>query len=154
LEVEYLLADDWSIYGSAGYVDATYDEYIIDEDENNNGNDLTRAPEWTASIGTQVEWQYTANLRGMFRLDYSYQDESFTQANNDPFFVAEEQNIVNARLQVSDAERTWQATLWGRNLTDDDSINSIDGPSTFFFDTYHYSLIAPRTYGVELQYNF
>jgi iron complex outermembrane recepter protein len=154
VELEYLLTEDWSIYGSVGYVDATYDEYIIDEDENNNGNDLTRAPEWTANIGTQVEWQYTDNLRGMFRLDYSYQDESFTQANNDPFFIAEEQNLVNARLQVSDADRIWQATLWGRNLTDDDSINTIDGPSTFFFDTYHYSLIAPRTYGVELQYNF
>ncbi len=154
VEVQYLLTDNWSIYGSVGYVDATYDEYIIDEDENNNGNDLTRAPEWTANIGTQVEWQYTDYLHGMFRLDYSYQDESYTQANNDPFFVAEEQNLVNARLQVSDAENTWQATLWGRNLTDDDSINTIDGPSTFFFDTYHYSLIAPRTYGVELQYNF
>jgi iron complex outermembrane receptor protein len=154
VEVEYVLTENWSVYGSVGYVDATYDEYIIDEDENNNGNDLTRAPEWTANIGTQVEWLYTDNLRGMFRLDYSYQDESFTQANNDPFFIAEEQNLVNARLQVSDADRIWQATLWGRNLTDDDSINTIDGPSTFFFDTYHYSLIAPRTYGVELQYNF
>ena len=154
VEVQYLLTDNWSIYGSAGYTDASYDEYIIDENENNNGNDLTRAPEWTANIGTQVEWQYTDYLHGMFRLDYSYQDESFTRASNDPFFKAEEQNLVNARLQVSDAGKTWQATLWGRNLTDDDSINTIDGASTFFFDTYHYSLIAPRTYGVELQYNF
>lgn len=154
LEVQYLLLDTWSVYGSVGYTDAQYDEYVIDEDENNNGNDLTRAPEWTANIGTQVEWRYTDYLHGMFRLDYSYQDESFTRASNDPFFKAGEQNIVNARLQVSDAEKTWQATLWGRNLTDDDSINTIDGPSTFFFDTYHYSLIAPRTYGVELQYNF
>ena len=154
LEVQYLLRDYWSIYGSVGYTDAQYDQYIIDEDENNNGNDLTRAPEWTANIGTQIEWQYTDYLHGMFRVDYSYQDESFTKANNDPFYKAEEQNIVNARLQISDAERTWQATLWGRNLTDDDSINTIDGPSTFFFDTYHYSLIAPRTWGVELQYNF
>lgn len=154
VEVQYLLMDNWSIYGSVGYTDAQYDEFIVDENENNNDNDLTRAPEWTANIGTQVEWQYTDYLHGMFRIDYSYQDESFTKASNDPFFKAEEQNIVNARLQVSDADRTWQATLWGRNLTDDDSINTIDGPSTFFFETYHYSLIAPRTWGVELQYNF
>lgn len=154
LEVQYLLTENWSLYGSVGYTDAQYNEYIIDENENNNGNDLTRAPEWTANIGTQVEWQYTDYLHGMFRLDYSYQDESFTRASNDPFYKAEEQNIVNARLQVSDADKTWQATLWGRNLTDDDSINTIDGPAAFFSNTYHYSLIAPRTYGVELQYNF
>lgn len=154
VEVQYLLRDNWSIYGSAGYTDASYDEYVIDEFTDNSGNDLTRAPEWTANIGTQVEWQYTDYLHGMFRLDYSYQDENFTRASNDPFFKSDSQNIVNARLQVSDAQQTWQATLWGRNLTDDDAINTIDGPSTFFFDTYHYSLIAPRTYGVELQYNF
>jgi len=154
LEVQYLVLDNWSIYGSVGYTDAEYDKYVIDEFTNNDGNTLVRAPEWTGNIGTQVEWQYTDYLSGMFRLDYSYQDDNFTQANNDPFFKAESQNIVNARLQVSDVSKTWMATLWGRNLTDDDSINTIDGPSTFFFDTYHYTLIAPRTYGVELQYNF
>ena len=154
VEVEYLLQDNWTVYGSVGYTDAKYDEYIIDETTNNNGNELTRAPEWTANIGTQVQWQFTNYLQGMFRLDYSYQDKYFTRANNNPFFMGDEQNLVNARFQLSDSDQTWRASLWGRNLTDDDAVNSIDGASAFFTDTYHYSLIAPRTYGVELQYSF
>ena len=153
-DLERLPRENWTIYGSVGYADAEYDEYEIDEFTDNSGNTLARAPEWTASLGTQVDWSFTDYFKGMFRLDYSYQDEFFTQANNDPFFAADSQNIVNARLQLSDTDQTWAATLWGRNLTDDDNINTIDGPSTFFFPTYHYSLIAPRTYGVELQYNF
>ena len=154
IEVQYLLRDNWTVYGSVGYTDATYDEYIIDEFTDNSGNELTRAPEWMANVGTQVYWQFTDYLQGMFRLDYSYQDKYFTRANNDPFFMGDEQNLVNARFQLSDSNETWRASLWGRNLTDDDAVNSIDGASAFFTDTYHYSLIAPRTYGVELQYSF
>ena len=62
-------------------------------------------------------------LRGMLRVDYSYQDEFFTKPSNDPFFAADSQNLVSARLGLSDADRNWEATLWGRNLTDDDNIN-------------------------------
>lgn len=153
-EVQYVPQENWIIYGSVGYAHAEYDEYIIDEFSDYSGNTLARAPEWTARLGSQVEWSFTDYLKGMLRVDYVYQDEFFTQARNDPFFAADTQNIVNARLRLSDADMTWQVTLWGRNLTDDDNINTIDGPSTFFFPTYHYSLIAPRTYGVELQYNF
>lgn len=153
-EVQYVPQENWIIYGSVGYADAEYDEYIIDEFSDYSGNTLARAPEWTARLGSQVEWSFTHYLKGMLRVDCVYQDEFFTQARNDPFFAADTQNIVNARLRLSDADMTWQVTLWGRNLTDDDNINTIDGPSTFFFPTYHYSLIAPRTYGVELQYNF
>jgi iron complex outermembrane recepter protein len=153
VEFEYLAMDNWSIYGSLGYVDSTYDEYLNSDGNDYGGNDLTRAPEWMGNIGTQVEWQYTDYLAGMFRLDYSYQDSFFTSAANNPFFAGDSQNIVNARLQVSDINQTWRVTLWGRNLTDDDNINTIDGASSFL-PTYHYSLIAPRTYGVELQYSF
>lgn len=154
LEVEFVPMERWMVYGAVGYADAEYDEYIIDEFTDHSGNTLTRAPEWTFNMGTQVDWNFTPNLVGNFRLDYAYQDEYFTQANNDPFFAADSQNLVNARLGISNADRDWEATLWGRNLTDDDNINAIDGPSTPFFDTYHYTLIAPRTYGVELKYNF
>ena len=106
------------------------------------------------NVGTQIDWTFAGSLRAVARLDYAYQDEFFTSASNDPFFAADSQSLVNARLGLSAEDRTWEATLWGRNLTDDDNINSIDGPSTFFFDTYHYSLINPRTYGLELKYNF
>lgn len=156
LEVDFALLERWAVYGSAGYADAEYDEFIVDAEAgiDNNGNKLTRAPEWTFNIGTQGEWNYTPGLLGSFRLDYSYQDDYFTQANNDPFFAADSQSLVNARLGLSDSERVWEAALWGRNLTDEDNLNSIDGSSSPFFDTYSYSLIAPLTYGLELKYNF
>ena len=54
VEVQYVLRENWSVYGSVGYADAQYDEYIVDEFTDYSGNDLTRAPEWTANVGTQV----------------------------------------------------------------------------------------------------
>ena len=154
VELEYMAAESWTVYGSLGYADATYDEFIVDDGTDYAGNSLTRAPQWTFNIGTQTEWMIGNGLRGLFRLDYSYQDEFYTKPSNDPFFAADSQSLVSARLGISDADNTWQATLWGRNLTDDDNINTMDGPAAFSYAAYHYSLIAPRTYGLELKYNF
>jgi len=154
MDFEWLPADDWSIYGSLGYADAQYDEYVLDEGLDYNGNKLTRAPEWNASLGVQTQWDFTDYLRGQFRVDYSYQDDFFLQPNNDKFFVADSQSIVNARVSMGAADAQWQVAIWGRNLTDEDNVNNLFGASSFVFPLYHYALIAPRTYGVELQYNF
>jgi iron complex outermembrane receptor protein len=153
-ELTYALRDNWTVYGALGYADATYDDYVIDEFSDNTGNKLVRAPEWTFNIGTEAIWSLGSALEMRARLDYSYQDEFFTQAGNNPFFAADSQGLLNVRLGLRSANQSWEATLWGRNLTDDDNINTIDGASTFFFPTYHYSLIAPRTYGLELKYSF
>jgi len=154
VEVNWLPAEHWLVFGSLGYVDSTYDDYVLDDTTDYSGNDLTRAPQWTFNVGVQADWNYSERLKGFGRLEYSYQDEFFTQARNHPFFAADSQNLVNARLGISSADGAWEATVWGRNLTDDDNINSIDGASSFVFPFYHYSLIAPRTYGLELKYNY
>ncbi|MCB1841969.1 MAG: TonB-dependent receptor, partial [Halioglobus sp.] len=154
LEFEWIPIDRWMVYGSLGYADAEYDEYVVDESLDNSGNKLTRAPEWTASLGVQTDWNFTDSLLGNFRLDYAYQDEFFTQPNNDPFFAADSQSIENARLGIATADGVWNATLWGRNLTDESNINNLFGASSFVFPFYHYALIAPRTYGVEVRYQF
>jgi iron complex outermembrane receptor protein len=102
----------------------------------------------------QTDWNFTDYLGGTFRVDYSYQDDFFLQPNNDKFFVADSQSIVNARLSLSGGEEQWQVAIWGRNLTDEDNVINLFGASSFVFPLYHYALVAPRTYGVELQYRF
>ncbi|MFU8764048.1 MAG: TonB-dependent receptor, partial [Haliea sp.] len=154
MDVEFAATEIWRIYAAIGYADARYDEYVVDDFTDYGGNTLVRAPEWTANLGAQAEWRFNAGLTGMFRLDYSWQDAFFTRASNDPFFAADSQSLLNARLRLAAADERWAVTLWGRNLTDDDNINTKDGASNFFFPTYHYSLIAPRTYGVELLLSF
>ena len=154
VEVNWLAAPGWLLFGAVGYADSTYDDYVVDENTDYSGNTLTRAPEWTFNAGVQADWEFGNGMSAIARLEYSYQDEFFTRASNDPFFSADSQNLVNARLGLASANRTWEATLWGRNLTDDDNINSIDGASSFVFPLYHYTLIAPRTYGLELKYNY
>ncbi|MEM1114710.1 MAG: TonB-dependent receptor [Pseudomonadota bacterium] len=154
LEVDWVPAENWLIFGAVGYADSVYDEYVLDEFTDYSGNKLTRAPEWTFNAGAQYNWTFGGGLGGIARLEYAYQDEFFTRPNNDPFFAADSQNLVNARLGIRGNDDSWEATLWGRNLTDDDNINSLDGASSFVFPFYHYSLIAPRTYGLELRYNF
>ena len=94
------------------------------------------------------------------RSSTAYQDEFFTcRPNNDPFFMADDsQFVVNARLgECSSAERTaGQLTLWGRNLTDEDNVNSTcSGPVPSLFPLYHYSADRPANLrSAELRYDF
>ncbi len=154
VDFEWVPLERWTVYGALGYADAEYDEYVLDANTDYSGNKLTRAPEWTASLGVQTEWNFSDYLQGSLRVDYAYQDDFFLQPNNDPFFTADSQGIVNARLGISGSDDSWQVTLWGRNLTDDDNVNNLFGASSFVFPLYHYALIAPRTYGAELRFRF
>lgn len=153
-DFEWTPLERWTVYGGVGYAKAEYDDYVVDATTDWSGNTLIRAPEWTANLGVQTDWDFSDYLQGSFRLDYAYQDEFFTQPDNDPFFAADSQGIVNARLGISGGDGSWQFTLWGRNLTDEDNVNELFGASSFVFPLYHYALIAPRTYGAELQFRF
>lgn len=154
VDFEWVPLERWTVYGALGYADADYDEYVLDASTDNSGNKLTRAPEWNASVGVQTDWDFSDYLQGNLRVDYAYQDEFFFQPDNDPFFTADSQGIVNARLGISGGDGSWQFTLWGRNLTDEDNLNDLFGASSFVFPLYHYALMAPRTYGAELQFRF
>ncbi len=154
MDFEWIPADRWRLFGGVGYAKAEYDDYVLDANTDFSGNTLSRAPEWTANIGFTTDWNFTNALAGDLRVDYTWQDDFFLQPNNDPFFTADSQGILNARLGLSTASGNWRAALWGRNLTDEDNINNFFGASSFVFPLYHYALIAPRTYGAELVYNF
>ena len=59
--------------------------------------------------------------------------------------------VYNARIGLQGNDGAWEASLWGRNLGDEE------------YSTYRYVLLpgtfnnhvgAPRTYGLTLRYNF
>jgi len=154
MDFEWIPAERWRVFGGVGYAKAEYDDYVLNDTTDFSGNALSRAPEWTANVGFTTDWNFTNALMGDLRVDYTWQDEFFLQPNNDPFFTADSQGILNARLGLSTSNQQWRAAIWGRNLTDEDNINNFFGASSFAFPLYHYALIAPRTYGVELTYTF
>jgi iron complex outermembrane receptor protein len=69
------------------------------------------------------------------------------------FTDASEKQSVNARVSLIMSDEAWEVALWGRNLTNEDYIETVSD----FSDSLGYlsgRRNEPRTYGVEAYYHF
>ncbi len=147
LEVQALLTDDWSIYGTLGITDTEIEESLArPQDE---GNRTPKNQKYSLNVGTQYVQEF-GGVTGRFRLDYEHRGRKYWHPDNnnsmDPF------GMINARLSME-----WDnfiVTAWGKNLGD-----------TSFWQDYNAALFSGafgdigflntgRTYGVDVQYNF
>jgi len=112
------------------------------EDPTVKGNEAPLVSRNTANAGAQ----YTVPVGGLdlsFRLDYRYTGrtwwEPYNVTSRDPI------DILDGRIALS-GER-WSATLWGKNLTDEE-YNQEFSPGGFLFKA------LPLRYGIEFDYSF
>ncbi|HBA58382.1 MAG TPA: TonB-dependent receptor [Alteromonas macleodii] len=172
LEIELVaqLSDNFRVTSSFGLLDAEFVSFPgggTDQDGNVidlSGARLAGAPDTTFNIGGQYYFPIDAiDAELRFRVDYSYTGDRYIDSNNQEektrtlangdvisFGYVDSVSNVNARVSLMSYDYTWEVSLWGRNLTDEYSPyvdRNIFG-SYLRFDS------IPRTYGVELVYNF
>ena len=148
-----------------GLLDAEFDSFPGGDAEGGDasGNELPYAPKVTASLGAQYYYPLPSIESSLLlRADYAYTDGYYITASNDEgytladgtevaFGEVDSYGTISARIGlVSDAE-TWEVSVWGRNLTDNDYQNY---RFRDFFGTILGGYAMPRTYGVEAKYNF
>ena len=139
LEMNWSATDALSLYASYGYTDSAITGM---EDPSVIGNEAPLVSHNTANAG----FQYDVPVGGLdlsFRVDYRYTGrtwwEPYNTTSRDPI------DIVDGRISLGD-ER-WTATLWGKNLTDEE-YNQEFSPGGFLFKA------LPLRYGIEFEYNF
>jgi iron complex outermembrane receptor protein len=139
LEANWQATDQLNLYASYGYTDS---EITGMEDPTVVGNQAPLVSRSTANAG----FQYGVPVGGLdlsFRLDYRYTGrtwwEPYNTTSRDPI------DIVDGRVSLG-GER-WTATLWGKNITDEE-YNQEFSPGGFLFKA------LPARYGVEFQYTF
>jgi iron complex outermembrane receptor protein len=139
LEMNWKATDALNVYASYGYTDS---DITGMEDPSVIGNEAPLVSHNTANAGFQYDVPVGA-LDLSFRVDYRYTGrtwwEPYNTTSRDPI------DIVDARVALGD-ER-WTATLWGRNLTDEE-YNQEFSPGGFLFKA------LPLRYGIEFEYNF
>ena len=80
------------------------------------GKELDNAPDWTVSSFVQYTHDLPADLVGVARLEHSFIDSFYLDQDLDENLKNDTVNLVNMRYTVSNAENTWEAAVWGRNL--------------------------------------
>ena len=119
-----------------------------------SGNRLANAPEFTVAMFAD----HTIDLGNSGSIDLSadlnFQDEIFFTEFNNNDARQEAFTIVNASVTYRSPGESWFASLWGKNLFDNEVLaNTIIASPLYGFVSVG-SLRPPRTYGITLGYDF
>ena len=153
LEVEFeaLLTPDWSIFGALGIQDSDIEE--IDPAlpvPASLGNRTPKTTKNSLNLGTQVGFALGDSLDGMLRVDFERRGDKYWHPDN--VDVMDPVSLLNARIGIG--SENWNLMLWGRNLTDEFYFEDFNAqpftglPWNIGFPT------RPRTYGIEIRYDF
>jgi iron complex outermembrane recepter protein len=150
--------DNLRIDGSLGYVNYTLvdnedNELLLERDECNGSRCYSpRTPKLTGGLGMQYEFGQSVGGGSITpRLDLVYQSKIYFTTNNQG--AQDAYTLLNGRVSWDSADRDWQISLYGRNLTDEEYFNgklSLVG----FFGREQGNVGAPREYGITFQRNF
>ena len=164
LELSGSVTDNFSVGLSVGYLDATFDEFKeggTADDPDVSGNRLPTAPELQAVLNLDYSDEFGSDGTWYAHLDVAYTGDQYSTTNNVktlttsvsndviPFAYLPSRTLANARVGVE--FDNWSASIWVRNLSDDDTLNF---SRRQFFGGLDEIYVSPRTYGVEVSYSF
>ncbi|MEP4147395.1 MAG: TonB-dependent receptor [Halioglobus sp.] len=129
----------------------------VDECPNDRSDEnLPRLPEETYMLAVQYDWDsglglFQPRLQASWKFDIDYCFDSASCRTG--LWLEDEQFELSGRIGWVSPEGQWSGALYGTNLTDEDYI--IGGTALVESSGIGgYVPVAPRMYGLEVQYNF
>ena len=148
VEFNWLGIDIVSIYGSVGLLNTSYDTPLS---MSLNSRDQAHAPAYQFALGTSL--QVSENL--VWTVDVEGKDKFYLSSSHDE--KSRSYELLNTSLSYSTDD--WSASVWGRNLSDEDVIVRGFGgfgndPRKYYATEPYYQFGEPRSFGVSGQYTF
>lgn len=147
VEVNWLVNADWQLLGSLGLLRAEFDDYINEFGEDLSGRDQAHAPRYQFSMASVYHFSDSWSLR----LEVEGKDDFFFSDRHDE--KSQSYELVNLRLGYQGGQ--WQASLWGRNLTDKNFYTRAFGsfgndPRKGYITEPYYQFGEPRVFGLSV----
>lgn len=153
LELDYLPADDVTLFASLGLMRTEFDDFVNSSGEDLDGEDQAHAPDYQFFAG--VEWRPAP--RWYLRLEAEGKDGFYF--SNSRRFVDDPSDVRSSPYELYHASAgfqgdRWSIKLWGRNLTDEDyplrGFYFGNDPRTGYEPNGWFQLGEPRRYGVTV----
>ena len=159
LELTAVPGTNWLIQAGVGYLDAEYtrldpsQSFTFDLREITLDSELVNAPEWSGNLGVQYTATFGGGSQLIPRLDVAYTDDVFKDALNYPELKQDSYTLVDAYLTYITPQGSWEAALFGTNLTDEEYITSgfANGLTQGRITA---NIARPRQWGASLTYRF
>jgi outer membrane receptor protein involved in Fe transport len=121
------------------------------------GKPLQYSPEWSAHLAADYFISLGENLEMRLGLDAMYSDEYVIPLDQDEVLSQEAYWKFNARVQIAGTDDTWSLALLGKNLTNEETTaygNDVPLAAQGFSSTYYQHIDPPRSYELQVRYNF
>lgn len=156
LEVSWIPAARWLVSFAAGHIDASYDRLSEAAQASGVrlGNQLANAPAWSVAVGAGFDFEVADFGIADLRLDWSWQDEEFNDAVNDPRVRQPAYDVLNASIALRAFDDRWRVALAARNLLDRTYLvagNSAFGTAAAYVEQVY---ARPRETVLTLEYRF
>ena len=146
LDVNWLALEGLNLRAGISYLDTEFN------DPNLDGNALPNAPELQYNLIARYEFTMGSGMGMSFQADMKYSDDMYKEATNNPLAKTDDYTVVNGRISLMGADDSWDLSIWGKNLTDEDYLEHSFIVDFFAITGDLYN--TPRTYGATLTYNF
>lgn len=145
-------SDAVTLRGSLGFLDAKIQRGLV-SGTNVAGNDLTNAPSLTASAGIDVTFYDGDAGKFSGTADLAYTSSQFFDVVNTARLEQDGYALLSGFLRWESANGRFNASIWGKNLTNQFYFTSrVDLLAGFGFDYNH--VATPRTYGITIGTTF
>lgn len=155
IEFTYFPTDALEFRIAGTFLDPTFDSFPngqgVNGAEDLSGQTPAAIHETSISIGATYNFEI-GNMAAFIRGDYQFEDEIQVIQNVSADIASREVSQLNVAAGLR-TESGWSFSLWGRNITDDEYIQSAF-PDVLQPATFNGYLNQPRTYGISARKDF
>jgi iron complex outermembrane receptor protein len=152
LDIQAYISANLSLRANLGYLDSRYEDFAYQALDGSTVDlsslEFRRAPDFTGSLDMTYEWDL-AGGSAWVRGSYHYLGEHYVNVTNSPELLNDAQHLVDGSINYTINSIT--VSIFGRNLTDEDGYSH--GYDVAGLWSYA-STRAPKTFGIEMVYNF
>jgi iron complex outermembrane receptor protein len=155
VEFKWLPVDDLLLQAGAGYIDAHYDHFVLDDSVTPavvaDGNRMVLTPDFTANALARKTWRLTAGEASL-QVGVAYTGDQYFEADNPPQTYEGAHTTFDARAAYRFGDDdAYEIAIFGRNLGDERfCLNS----GTIPWGQAQCSPNEPRVYGVTASARF
>jgi iron complex outermembrane receptor protein len=160
IDALWALTENFDWFVSATFLDPVYDDYLnapgVGGPVDLSGTKVPGVSELSANTWARWRFDVGSTTTGFVRVEYYYEDETQVISNVPADVASRSVSTINASAGLQ-WENGFELMLWGRNLTDDEYLQSAF-PTTFqnLVQPFSYSGYPnqPRTWGLTLRKYF
>lgn len=115
-----------------------------------SGEPFPYTPKWTGNTDVQYEWGLSDTMNAYVGTNVSFQAHTFSGLGQQPDYRIPAYTLIDLRAGVRSADGNWDASIWGKNVTNKYYWISV----AHLGDVVSRTTGMPATYGVALTWRY